>query len=470
MTTLASLLLSPGTLLESLAVSDLTVDGGAVARHEGRVVFLDRGLPGDVVAARVAEDKKRVIHAAVTHIQEPSPHARPAWCPHFSLCGACLWQDMAPEALLAWKQRFVRQALARIGGAGDVPVAPVLPSPRQRAYRNKMAYAFVSDQEGLRLGLRQRASRAVVEVTECGMQPPEAMRLLALAREEAGRLSLPAWDGRGGVWRFLVIRVSDYLERGKPRIVVECVTGPDGEHPAHAAKVRELLQHLLTGGATGVLHTVRMSATDVPQGEHTVYAGGDSVIREKYGDIPLEVPVDGFMQTNTGAARELYARVVAAAGLTGLETVWDVYCGVGGIALSLAPMAASVHGFELGKSSVAAARRNCQAAGLPHCRFTAGDVSHTLMRAFERFGAPDVMVVDPPRSGMDARAISAIAAIPARRLIYVSCDAATQARDLARLRPVWKAVEAFPVDMFPHTPHIENILVCERDAERVVPL
>ncbi len=469
-----------GTLLESLTVTDLTVDGGAVARHQGQVVFLDAGLPGDVLSARVVKRVKRVVHAQRERSLHPSPHAVEPWCPHAADCGACSWQHLSPEAALAWKQKHVRETLARIGKVVEPDVSPLVPSPRDRGYRNKMSFAFAPgatpDHKTL-LGLRRFREQSVVEVTDCGLQTPEVMRMLAGARQMVNDLGLEAWQGRGaGYLRFLVVHTPMYEPLGKKQMVVECITGDDhrridavqedsggdgDKKPlSNADKVRELGQALMRDfGLTGFVHSERRHPADLAQGERRVFLAGSGKYQERFGHLVLTVPHNAFLQTNTDLAALLYAGVAEEAGLTGREVLWDLYSGVGGIALYLADRVKEAHGFEIQAEAVASARKNSERLGHAHCHFHHGALSSSLLANVPR---PDVIIADPPRAGIDEPVLKLLLTTPARRLVYVSCDPGTQARDIARLAPAWKMLRGRPYDMFPYTPHMETIVVLDR--------
>lgn len=460
----------PGVLLSPLEVTDLTLDGGAVARLGHRVVFLDRGLPGEILTARVSRVKKRLLFARVEETLAPSPHAREPWCPHFGSCGGCAAQDLTPEALLEWKARQIGQTIARIGGLKDLPLDPVLASPLSRGHRNKMTFAFAPSWNGVPLaGMRKRKSRDLVEVPSCGLMPEPAMSVVAYVRQRAGELGLQAWSGRGGkagkgYLRFLTLRMPALRLQGKPQLVVECITGPeDGEAgiPDARTRVLELGQELLTGqGVTGFVHWLRKDGADLAEGEKIIASLGQTMIFEQVDHITLAQPPGVFLQTNTGAAALLYRLIAREAGLSGTETLWDVYCGAGGIGLYLADKAGQVHGFDLGSAAVEAARRNAEALGYAHCFYHAGELRQSLRDP--NLPPPDVIVADPPRAGMQTQVVDALNALPAQRLLYVSCDVATQARDLARLAPAWEAEQAFPVDMFPHALHVENVILLRK--------
>ena len=458
---------APGDVLPALCITDLTVSGGAVARHEGRVVFLDRGLPDDIVSATVTSVKKRITHATVTDIVTPSPHRVEPWCPHFAECGGCTWQDLALPSHAEWKARHLRETLMRIGGVREPGFLGLIASPKTRAFRNKMTFAFGLTSAGqTTLGLRQRGTHAVVEVTDCMLQAPLAMKIVARVRAFVQDADLPSWDEPQGYLRFLIVRIPEFQPEGTTTCIVECITGPEprGRQPDCATAVRALARELVEGelGVSGFVHSERKHPAQVSQGERMLFSLGQVNYEEHIGELALQVPYDSFLQTNTEAAALLYEQVARFAGLTGTECLWDVYCGVGGIGLSVAAHAASVHGFDWQESSITAARKNSARLGHSHCRFVAGPLPVSLSK---ETSVPDVIILDPPRAGMEPDVAKIIAASPARRIVYVSCDVATQARDISRLGPEWQVEKSVAVDMFPYTPHGESIVLLTRVAQ-----
>ena len=468
-----------GDRLDSLAIVDMTVEGQSVARHEGRVVFLDSGLPGAIVSAEVTRRTKGVLHARVTHVERPSPHEITPWCPHFGECGACMWQHFAPRAALDWKQEHVRQCLARIGKIASLPVLPVLATPVEKHFRNKMTFAFVGEIDGtVRLGLRLPKNHTVAEVQHCALQDPVGMEILAFVREEVSRLGLRAFpavrergagrdkEGQGGYLRFLVIRTPLMRdEDGTRQTHVECISGLDHGARAGCGKnnadaVEALGQSLVRRFGCAFAHSERKDIADVAQGEKTVGLIGADSYQESFGSLVLSVPYNAFLQTNTRVASQLYAQVVNEAELRPEDVLWDIYCGIGAIGLYAGNGVGRVHGFELQKNAVEAARANARALGFSHATFHAGDVSQTL--AEPGLQQPDVIVADPPRAGLSEGVRQYLLHTPARRFLYISCNVATQARDAALLSDCWKAVKSVPFDMFPYTPHVENLLVFTR--------
>lgn len=444
---------------------DVTVDalapgGKAVCRHEGRVIFVDRGLPGQQLHVRLTTVRKRFAEAECLAVVAHTADECDPFCPHFGDCGGCTWQNLPYPAQLAWKERFVRDSLQRIGRIEAPNVLPTLPSPLQQGFRNKMEFAFTTDdREMLHLGLRRRGGHEVVDVTSCGLQTATTCRVVTTARDIARASGLPGWDDAAhrGFWRFLVVREP---ARGG-QCLVQCITAP---HPEAEHVVRAFFTALRQAvpEVTGCVHSIRSQNSQVAYGDATVFTEGEIVLTEKLGAIELDFGHDTFLQTNTRATELLYGEVERMAGLSGREHVWDLYCGVGSIALWLAEHAATICGMEATPASVEAAQRNAQAAGCTHCDFVAGDV-RALLRSRSKGKAqepiPDVVVTDPPRAGMHPDVIDALLQTAPARIVYVSCDPATMARDVGLLMQRYTLHEARPVDLFPHTPHVETVVL-----------
>lgn len=445
--------IEPGALIDC-DVTALAFGGRGVARLEGMVVFVERGLPGQRVRARVERTKKRFAEARVEEVLSPSPHQVEPFCRHFGVCGGCLFQDLDYAEQLRWKERHVADALARIGGLEAVDLRPILASPAQRGYRNKMEFAFEGRGDGLRLGLRERGGQRVVDLLECHLQPPETARLLAAARVSCRASGLPAWDGRAGFWRHLVVRRSE----ATGELLVHCLTGPESRHFQAVLDLAAALKEAVPG-LTAFVHSVSAARSGPAAGQETIRAVGADHLTERLGDLSFRVSAEAFFQTNTRGAELLYGAVADMAGLTGAEVVFDLYCGSGGIALTLARRAARVFGFEVVEPAVEDARFNAGLNGLSNCRFVAGRIAP---RRLKDLPAPDVLVCDPPRAGLDDPALEAVRESGAARVVAVSCDPATLARDVARLAPVYELVAVQPADLFPHTAHVEAVALLRR--------
>ncbi len=451
---------SPGGALPPLRITDLTVEGGAVARIEGRVVFLDAGLPGELVRAEVEEVRKKILLARRLETLEPSPHAVEPWCPRTAECGGCPLLGLAPEGRLAWKENHVRQALARIGKVPDVPVENIIPSPKERGGRNRVAYAFGRDAAGaFTLGLRRRGSHEIIPVRECGLQIPEAGDVLRRVRDALNGVALLGGRPLDGYLSRLIIHTPAFRPAGAPVVLTECLTRPQARPGEHEA-LWEFLRGIL-GEDARLVHSETRDPSSSRGGRIVRSAGGDA-FREEYNGLTLDFPVTAFAQTNTGTAEILYRLVGEQAGLTGRETVWDVYCGAGSIALSLAASAGTVFGCDGVEAAVVAARANATRLGFGHCTFASGPLPKVLAER-ARVETPDVVVLDPPRAGLEEGVRAFLKNLRARRLVYVACDAASQARDVAALAGAWRPVSCRPLDMFPTTAHVENVLILERD-------
>ncbi len=457
--------LTPGTRLE-LTIDSLATGGKAIGRHEGMAVFIDRGLPGQTVVATVTRVKKRFAEATFEHVLTRSSDEIAPFCSHFGLCGGCLWQHLPYTEQLRWKHRFVEDSVRRIGGATTTDVRPVIPSPRQTMYRNKMEFAFLQGRGTIHLGLRRYNSHSVVNIQECHLQSARSVAIVQFVRDWCNaRDLLTAYDPRTGkgYLRFLVIRETCHSDQ----LMIQIITAPDWSGKFLRTNAMAELGRALAEafpGLTGFVHSERSSKTQVAYGERTVAVQGTEELRETVtvGSTVLDLGIggaDAFFQTNTEAAEQLFTQAIGMAGLTGAETVWDLYCGVGALSLAAAAQAACVVGFELSRAAVDAATRNAETLGMHHASFRAGDVLHTMADESTR---PDVIIADPPRGGMHPDVVRAIADSNAARLVLIACDPATQARDLSLLLEHYSIDAIQPVDLFPHTPHVENIVVLQR--------
>lgn len=443
-----------------LTPHDLAVTGKSVARLDGMAVFLDKGLPGETVRAEITARKKRFAEARVLETISSSPDERPTFCEYGTTCGGCAWTTLAYEAECSWKERQVKETLRRIGKVnfdGDTEYLPITPSPRPLHYRNKMEFAFGLDEGGTpALGLRKRSSHEIIAVEDCPLHAHSVREILSFARDWLREHGLSVWDGHGGFCRFLVVRSPDDIRDGKRQCVIECITSPgsEKEKSAVAALGKTLID---AGAASGFIHSIRKSKGNVAYGETIVASMGEKVITEKFGHLVLMAPVRAFMQANTLAATLLYDQVREYAGAS-YGVVWDIYCGIGGIGLYLAGEGVTVRGIETTPEAVRFAQIN--AKNMP------GDIAFICGNADEAFKtlfpAPDIVITDPPRAGMGEKLTATLLRKKPRRLIAVSCDAASLARDIAMLSPAYTVKSARAFDLFPKTPHVEVVSLLER--------
>ncbi len=438
-----------------LDVSALVSDGRGLGRREGMAVFVEGALPGQRVRARIVRTRKRMAEAELVEILVPSEDENEPPCPHAGLCGGCPWQGLPYVRQLEWKARIVRDALQRVGGIENPLILDILPSPETWRYRNKMEFAFGRTEEGgIVLGLRERGSRTVVPVTGCLLQSPLTMRVLEAVRGlvlEQAELAARC--------RFLVVR-----EPHAGGCFVELILGPDaakGNDTLLGERFAALLRSVVAG-VSGFALSLRSAPGDVAYGETIAYADGE--IRERIAGVELVLGPASFFQVNTPAAELLYAEVARLCRLEELNepTVWDVYGGIGSIGFSLARhmRGGRLIGVEEMPGAVRYARMNADILGLRRYRMESGDARSVLGRLI-RQAPPDVVVVDPPRAGLDARVVQQLVKASPRRILYVSCNPATLARDVARLSPAFRLRTVRPVDLFPQTPHVESVALLE---------
>ncbi|MDZ7374863.1 MAG: 23S rRNA (uracil(1939)-C(5))-methyltransferase RlmD [candidate division KSB1 bacterium] len=453
----------PGDVLE-LRVEDLAFGGRGLARLDGLVVFVDGAIPGQKVRAIVRKRRRQYAEATALEVLERSPHEIEPLCPHFGSCGGCTLQNLAYEKQLEYKAKQVRDLVERIGRLASPPLEPVLPSPSPFFYRNKMEFSFsdrpfpTPPQPGalLALGLHRRGSfDEVVDLRTCFLHAPETADVLAIVRDFARASGLPAYSNRRheGFWRFLVLRRGVRTGQWMVNIVTTELR-------------KELLEQLVVPlrerlpGLRSVVNNVNTGKGGVAFGEREEVVWGETSIEEKLGSLVFAVSANSFFQTNTEQAERLYTKVLELADLSGGETVYDLYCGTGAISIFLAPHAKAVLGVELVESAVEDAWKNCERNSVGNCQFVASDVVRLFrdpQELLQRYGRPDVLVLDPPREGVHPRVLKRLPALGARRIVYVSCNPATQARDLSALAGTYRVERICPVDMFPHTAHIETV-------------
>ena len=434
-------------------IDSLAYGGNGVGRVDGFVVFVRGGLPGDLVRARATKVKRGFAEAVRTALLEPGPDRVEAPCRHFGICGGCRFQDLAYERQLEAKETQVRDALVRLGRFADPPLEAIVPARSQYGYRNKLEYSFAPGEDGLVLGFH-RAGRwdEVIDVDECLLTTPvgNAIREAVKAWARSEGLEPYDQDTQTGYLRHLVVREG----RNTGQALVVLVTAP-GERFDADFLIETLTRIPEVRSIHWAINDQPSEVTHLP----TRLLWGDEWIEEELLGLRFRVRPNAFLQTNTEMAATLYELAREAAALTGSETVYDLYCGTGTIGLTLARDAASVWGVEISDESVACAIENAGANGVDNAWFFAGNVGQSLEELRERAGPPDVVVVDPPRAGLAGKALRRTGELRAPRIVYVSCNPTTLASDLAVLRDEYgyRLVRCTPVDMFPHTPHIESV-------------
>jgi 23S rRNA (uracil1939-C5)-methyltransferase len=441
-----------------LHVDSLAYGGNGVARLNGFVVFVRRGLPGDTVRARVTKVKRNHAEALAVEVLRPGEARVEAPCAHYPACGGCRFQDLAYEAQLEAKQAQVADSLRRLGAQPDPPLEPIVPAESVFHYRNKLEYSFTATPSGAALGFH-KAGRwdEVLEVERCWLTTDLGNAIRNAVRDWAREEGLPAYDQaeQTGYLRHLVVREG----RNTGQALVQLVTAP-GERFERGYLVEVLRRFPEVRSIHWAVNDGPAEVTNLP----TTLLWGDDAIEEQLCGLRFRVRPNAFLQTNTAMAERLYALAGEFASLTGRETVYDLYCGIGTIGLSLAERALTVWGVEISEESVACALENADLNGIANAAFFAGNVGQSLEELHQRAGPPDVVVVDPPRAGLAGKALRRLGRLAAPRLVYVSCNPTTLASDVKTLTADWgyRLERAVPVDLFPHTPHVETVSLLVR--------
>ena len=439
-------------------IHGLAFGGRGVGRTEdGMVVFVEGGLPGATVRAVVTTARKRFAEARAVAVLQPSPQAVEPFCPHYPECGGCDVQDLDYAEQLAWKRRFVADNLERLGRADPSLVAEAKASPGVTRFRNKMEFAFSGGgRTPLFLGLRRRGMGDVIPLDDCPVSAGPVAEVLGAAARLVRDSGQPAYDpatGRG-LWRHLVLRSAATTGQAMVHLIV-------AQDPSRADTARDVARELAKAvpALTSVVLSTRKARSMVASGDKVRLVVGEDHITERLGGRAFRVSPEAFFQTNTAGAELLLAEVLDAAALTGSETVWDLYCGGGGLTLPLARRSLQVIGFEQSSQALADAEANAEANKVTNVRFVPGDVAATVRGAV---GAPEVVVVDPPRSGLVPGVVKELLKAAAPRLVYVSCNPGTLGRDVGLLGSAYRVSRSTPVDLFPHTGHVESVTLLER--------
>ena len=460
-------------VLEKVPVSAYAAEGKALARKDGKVIFIEGGVvPGDVVDIRLSKNKKDWAEGKAIHIHSYSSQRVAPFCEHFGVCGGCKWQMLPYSLQLEYKQQQVEDHLRRIGKLQLPPINPIMGGQHSTRYRNKLEFtfsnkAYLTDEEIAREGgITQRNALGfhvprlfdkVLDIHTCHLQEEPVNQIRNTVREYALAHDLPFYDIRAqqGWLRNLVVRICTTGE-----VMVNLVINHEDE-PARKA----LLDHLLTTvpAISTIVYTINPKKNDsIFDLEPRVYYG-KGYVEEQLEDFVFKIGPKSFFQTNTYQGTALYQVPRDFAALKGTEIVYDLYCGTGSIGIFVSRKAAKVIGIELIKEAIDDARENAARNKVNNATFFAGDVVEICNDDFfAQHGQPDVIITDPPRAGMHEKLVNKLLQIAAPKIVYVSCNPATQARDLALLSELYIVTKVQPVDMFPHTHHIENVVLLEK--------
>lgn len=466
----------PLPVFRGVTISGISADGRAVGRVDDLVVFVPFVVPGDVVDVQVTRKKNKYCEGSCIAILSESPMRDKPFCEYFGVCGGCRWQNMKYSEQLARKQQIVSDALRRIGKVELPELRPIIGSEATREYRNKLEFGFSDKRwltrEEIDSGTTYSDMSAVgfhvpgafdkiIDIDCCHLMDDWQNSVRRWVRSYARDHHLPFFNIRRheGLLRNMMLRRTT---TGETMILLQFHI----VSPADEAQAMALLKALSAAfpDTTSLLYANNLKLNDtIGDLELHTYAGRDCIY-ESMGHLRFKIGGKSFFQTNTRQAIRLYDVVAGFAGLTGAETVYDLYTGTGTIALYVARRARRVVGIEYVEDAVSDARENAELNGIDNAEFFAGDMRLVLTSDFIALhgGTPDVMITDPPRAGMHPDVVETILRAAPRRIVYVSCNPATQARDLAALDAAYAVAAVQPVDMFPQTQHVENVCLLER--------
>ncbi len=453
--------------VEGLKIEDVAAEGKSIAKIDDLVVFLPYGAPGDIVNAKINKKKKSYAEGYITKIVEPSAIRVEPLCSHFTLCGGCKWQHLPYEYQLKFKQKQVIDALQRIAKVEIPEVAPTIGSEKIYGYRNKLEYTFsakrwltfdemtdesISHSPGAGFHI-PGAFDKVLDIKKCHLQDDISNRIRLFVKSYCINHDYSFYNLREqhGFMRNLIVRTSTTGE-----LMVIAVFGD-----YDAQKCKSLLDALIENfrEIISLHYIVNTKVNDSISDQKVILFAGTPYIEEKMGELRYRISPKSFYQTNSEQAVKLYSVACDFAELTGSELVYDLYTGAGTIANFVARKARKVLGIEYVEDAIVDARINSEANGISNTQFFSGDMKDVLTDGFiAEHGHPDVMIIDPPRAGMHTDVVDVILRAKPERLVYVSCNPATQARDIALLDKLYKVEAVQPVDMFPHTHHVENVV------------
>lgn len=456
-------------ILEDVEIAAVAAEGKAIARVDGMAVFVQFAVPGDIVDIKVVRKHHSYMEGFILALKKPSPMRLEPFCSHFGECGGCKWQLLPYEEQLAAKRQQVEDQLVRIGHLSIPEVLPTLASDNTKYYRNKLEFTFsakkwvsnVADLDGMdekdRWGLGFHVGRffdKVLDIGHCYLQNGPSNEIRNFVRTYAKEHDLEFFDIRNhtGFLRTMVVRTTAKDEV----MLIMCFY--------HEDKVaREALLDALLANFPQIVslyYVINGKANDSIADQNCILYSGDDAIYETMENLRFKIGPKSFYQTNTHQAYKLYSVVREFADLQGNEVVYDLYTGTGTIAQFVSAKASKVIGIEYVKEAIDDARLNAKGNGITNCTFYAGDMKDILTDDFiASHGKPDVMIVDPPRAGMHESVTDVILRAEAPKIVYVSCNPASQARDLAILSTKYDILKVQPVDMFPHTHHVENVVL-----------
>lgn len=458
--------------MEGVKITDIGAEGKAVARVDDVVVFTTHVIPGDVVDLQVTKKRSKYMEARVVRVVEQSPDRVPAFCEHFEVCGGCKWQFLPYEKQLFYKQKQVADQLRRIGRIELPEITPILGSKKTTYYRNKLEFGFSNKRwlthnemglEGDDINMNALGFHVpgmfdkIININKCWLQGDPSNQIRDFIKKYADDNGLEYFDRKiqAGLLRNIIVRTST---TGDVMLIVSFFREETENREKLLAALAEEFPQI-----TSLMYVINEKGNDtITDQEILVYKGKDHIIEEMEG-LKFKIGPKSFYQTNSEQAYELYKVAREFAGLKGDEVVYDLYTGTGTIANFVARNVKKVVGIEYVPEAILDAHVNSELNGISNTSFFAGDMKRILTSGFIAVnGRPDIIITDPPRAGMDEAVVKTILEAVPEKVVYVSCNPATQARDLALMDEAYKVTRIQPVDMFPHTHHVENVVLLER--------
>ena len=461
--------------LENVTIEAVAAEGKALAHVDGMVVFVDFAVPGDVVDIQVFKKKKNYMEGFISRMIQPSPHRLEAFCEHFGVCGGCRWQPLPYAMQLEAKRQQVYDQLVRIGHLEVPEIRPTLPSPRTQFYRNKLEFSAsskrwllkgedpdsVSEQDRMGLGFHVgKFFDKVLDIRQCYLQPEPSNSIRLFIKQFCVENGYEFYNIREnqGYFRNIFIRTT---EKGSVMLIVCFAYEDEARRKALLDAVGARFPQI-----SSLWYVINEKLNDSIGDQSPILYKGEDAIYEEMEGLRFKIGPKSFYQTNSLQAYRLYSVAREFAALTGQEVVYDLYTGTGTIAQFVSRQAAKVVGIEYVPEAIEDAWSNARANGIGNCSFFAGDMKDVLNEIFiARNGKPDVIILDPPRAGIHPDVAQVILKAAPKRMVYVSCNPASQARDLAILCRDYVITAVQPVDMFPHTMHVENVVALQRKAE-----
>ena len=463
-----------------LDIEKIAYGGQGVARVDGFVIFVRGVLPGQRIQARIVKKRSSYAEAIPVRIIKQSPWYTEPKCKHFGICGGCIWQNLEYNKQLSIKTDQVKESLLHIGSTSDAEFLPIIPSPSIYHYRNKLEFTFgprrwllrdeiesneIKEPKNFALGFHAKGHwEKVVDIDECWLQAPETNRILEVVKWRARESGLRPYDTltHEGFWRFLVVRHSKTYNNFLVNLIT--TTPKSAEEEKAVEEIADELKRKCTA-VSSFVHSVSDKKAQIAYGDDCRVVYGDGTIGERLGEVSYSFSVNSFFQTNTEGTKKLYDAVLEFLSPSGSEIVWDLYCGAGTISVYVAGKVKTVVGIELLPEAIRDAERNCAKNNIDNCVFLSGDlkkISGQFGEISNRYGKPDVIITDPPRAGMHGDVVRGVLNVGAPRIVGVSCNPTTFARDVKILSERYKLSKIRVVDLFPHTTHMETVGLLEK--------